>query len=126
MSARPKNLANTFVPPSSPFLRPIVICGIVMALSARREIISPGSPVYDYLLVGSTNAIQAATWIQSGLFYFLYVAHAAETAYFTTKLAKHGVSVTSSAWWKWVSLCFVGGQFCFKHFDQVVGNGKAA
>lgn len=92
-----------------------------MALSARSEVISPGSPLYDYALFRSPDALKAARWIQNGLFYFLFGAHAVETAIFTQKLSAHGVSVTSSAWWKWVATCFVGGQFCFKHFDRVVG-----
>lgn len=101
MSA-PKNLRNTYIAPRAPYLKPIVICGIVMALSSRREVIAPGSPLYDYLLSGSPNALKYATWIQNGLFYFLFGAHAIETAVFISRLSKHGVQVTSAAWWKWM------------------------
>ncbi|KAH8731383.1 hypothetical protein GQ44DRAFT_698660 [Phaeosphaeriaceae sp. PMI808] len=118
------NLNNTFVPPSYPYLKPIVICGIVMALSARREMISPGSPLFDYGLAHSSTALKAATWIQNGVFYFVFIAHAVETAMFTKRLSDHGVSVTSLVWWKWMGTCFVGGKFLFEHFDRVVG--KAA
>jgi hypothetical protein len=121
MAARPHNLNNTYKAPSSPYLKPIVICGIVMALSARREVIAPGSPLYDYVLSRSGNALKAATWIQNGLFYFLFGAHAVETGLFMKKLNEHGVSVMSAAWWKWVATCFVGGKFCFEWFDKVVG-----
>ncbi|KAI8935992.1 hypothetical protein NX059_007495 [Plenodomus lindquistii] len=116
-----KNLHNTYIAPSSPYLKPIVVCGIIMALSARSEVISPGSPLYNYGISGSPNALKYARWIQNGLFYFLFGAHAVETAMFTQRLSAHGVSMGSLAWWKWLGTCFVGGQFCFKHFDQVVG-----
>lgn len=123
-TTRPKNLNNTYIAPTHPQLKPIIICGIIMALSARREVISPGSPLYDYVLAHSPNALKAARWIQNGLFYFLFGAHAIETAMFTRRLSEHGVSVASVAWWKWVATCFVGGKFLFEHFDRVVG--KAA
>jgi hypothetical protein len=121
MAAHPKNLNNTYIAPGHPQLKRIIICGIIMALSARREVISPGSPLYDYVLVHSSNALKAATWIQHALFYFLFGAHAIETAMFTKRLNHHGVSVLSLAWCKWVTTCFVGGKFVFEHFDRVVG-----
>jgi hypothetical protein len=121
MAAHPKNLKNTYIAPSHPYLKPILICGAIMALSSRREVIAPGSPLYDYVLFRSGTALKAATWIQNGLFYFLFGAHAVETAMFTKRLSDHGVSVASVAWFKWVATCFVGGQFLFKHFDRAVG-----
>ena len=124
MATTPKNLNNTYLAPRHPYLKPIVICGVIMALSSRREVISPGSPLYDFILSRSSTALKAATWIQNGLFYFLFGAHAIETAMFTQRLNRHGVSVMSLAWWKWMATCFVGGKFCFEHFDRVVG--KAA
>ncbi|KAF1920002.1 hypothetical protein BDU57DRAFT_508057 [Ampelomyces quisqualis] len=124
MSVTRENLNNTFVPPGHPYIKPIIVCGIIMALSSRREVISPGSPLYDYILFRSGTAVKAATWIQNGLFYFLFGAHAMETVMFTRRLSEHGVSVLSLAWFKWVATCFVGGKFVFEHFDRVVG--KAA
>ncbi|KAF2832115.1 hypothetical protein CC86DRAFT_424466 [Ophiobolus disseminans] len=121
MATSPRNLNNTYVPPTAPYLKPIIICGVIMALSTRREVISAGSPLYDYLLSRSTTAIQAATWIQNGLFYILFGAHVIETAMFTRRLEKHGVSAMSGAWCKWMGTCFVGGKICFEHFDRVVG-----
>jgi len=121
MAAHAKNLDNSYVAPGHPQLRPIIICGIIMALSARREVISPGSPLYDHVLVHSSSALKTARWIQNALFYFLFGAHAIETAMFTRRLNHHGVSVLSLAWWKWVATCFVGGKFLFEHFDCVVG-----
>jgi hypothetical protein len=121
MSVRPKNLNNTYVAPSHPYLKPVLICGVIMALSARREVISPGSPLYDFVLSRSGTALKVATWIQNGLFYFLFGAHAIETAMFTKRLNAHGVSVMSLAWWKWMATCFVGGKFVFEHFDRLVG-----
>jgi hypothetical protein len=112
MVAPPKDLRNTYVAPVAPYLRPIIICGIVMALVSRREVIAPlaGSSYFRY-----------AKWAQDGLFYFLYGAHAIETAVFTKRLSRHGVSVQSAAWWKWIGTCFVGGKYCFVHFDRLVG-----
>jgi hypothetical protein len=121
----PKSLNNTYHAPKAPYLKPILICGAVMALLARREVISPGSPLYDYVLSRSPHALKAGVWIQNGLFYFLYGAHGIETAMFTKRLSEHGVSVMSLAWWKWMATCFVGGKFCFEHFDKVAGR-KAA
>lgn len=117
----PKSLQNTYITPADPYLKPIIICGVIMALSAKKSFILPGSPIYDYVLFRSPLAFKAATWIQNGLFYFLYGAHAVETAMFTKKLNEHGVSALSVAWWKWMVTCFIGGKFCFEHFDQVVG-----
>jgi hypothetical protein len=125
MSLHPKNLNNTYVAPSHPYIKPILICGVIMALSARREVISPGSPLYDYVLSRSDTALTAGVWIQNGLFYFLFGAHAIETAVFTRRLSAHGVSVASAAWWKWMATCFVGGKFLFEHFDRVVGKKTA-
>jgi hypothetical protein len=115
----PKNLRNTYTPPSHPHLKPIIICGVVMALSAAPvpAMFRPdnfGSPLPE-------NVATAGRWIQAGLFYFLFGAHAVETVMFMKRLKKHGVGFMSAAWWKWVGTCFVGGQFCFKHFDRVVG-----
>ncbi|KAH6612711.1 hypothetical protein C7974DRAFT_84164 [Boeremia exigua] len=117
-----KNLRNTYIAPKAPYLRPIIICGIIMALSSRREVISPGSPLYDYVLSRlSANGLKYASWVQSGLFYFLFGAHAVETAIFTKRLAQHGVEVSSIGWWQWMATCFVGGKFCYVHFDREVG-----
>jgi hypothetical protein len=121
MTARPLNLHNTYIAPGHPQLKPIIICGIIMALSARHEVIAPGSPLYDYVLFRSGTALKAARWIQNGLFYFLFGAHAIESAMFTRRLSEHGVSLFSVAWFKWIATCFVGGKFLFEHFDRVVG-----
>lgn len=91
-----------------------------MLLSSRRELLLPGSPLYDHLLSKSVNALKAATWIQNGLFYFLFGAHAIETVMFVAgKLRKHQVPF-GMVWLKWVLTCFVGGKFCFEHFDNLV------
>ncbi|KAF1845696.1 uncharacterized protein K460DRAFT_377056 [Cucurbitaria berberidis CBS 394.84] len=124
MAARPKNLNDTYIAPTYPYLKPIIVCGVIMALSARREVISPGSPLYDHLLSRSPNAIKTATWIQNGLFYFLFGGHAIESAMFTKRLNDHGVRLFSVSWFKWIGTCFVGGNFVFKYFDRAVG--KAA
>lgn len=93
-----------------------------MALSSRREVISPGSPLYDYALSRlSANGLKYAAWVQSGLFYFLFGAHAVETVVFMGRLREHGVRFGGIAWWKWVATCFVGGKYCFVHFDREVG-----
>ena len=114
-------LKNTYIRPHGDLGRKIIICGIVMVLSARQELIAPGSPLYDYVLARSANALRAATWIQNGLFYFLFGAHSIETVIFAyAKLAKHGVSFFSLAWWQWMVTCLVGGKFCFEHFEQVI------
>jgi len=115
----PKNLRNTYTPPSSPHLKPIIICGIVMTLAAAPTpaILHPGnlnSPLPE-------NVATAGRWIQAGLFYFLYGAHAVETLMFMKRLQEHGVGFLSAAWLKWVATCFVGGKFCFEHFDRLVG-----
>ena len=105
--------------------RTIITVGIVMALSSRSEVISPGSPLYDYALVGRPRAITWATNIQKGLFYFLFGAHSIETVLFAfTKLKKH-VKFLSLAWFQWMLACFVGGVYTFEHFDGVVAGKRA-
>ncbi|KAL5117230.1 hypothetical protein ACEQ8H_004919 [Pleosporales sp. CAS-2024a] len=96
-----------------------------MALSARREVISPGSPLYDFILSRSPYALKSAVWIQNGLFYLLYGAHAIETAIFSRRLSEHGVSAMSLSWWKWMLTCFVGGKFCYDYFDKLVERKSA-
>ncbi|EUC45306.1 hypothetical protein COCMIDRAFT_26517 [Bipolaris oryzae ATCC 44560] len=113
----PKSLNNTYHPPPHPYRNKIIVAGIVMALSAL--------PTPSFLLPSSTvlpaTVARYLRYTQNFLFYFLYVAHAAETAWFTTKLSKHGVSAGSGAWWKWLGTSFVGGKFCFEYFGKVVG-----
>lgn len=59
--------------------RKVLITAIVMLLSARRELLEPGSPLHDYVLAGNPSLLRAARWIQNGLFYFLFGAHSVET-----------------------------------------------
>lgn len=99
--------------------RKVLITGIVMLLSARREVIAPGSPLYDYILVHDRRLQTAARWIQNGLFYFLFGAHTIETPIFAwTRLRKHGVPLV--AFLKWTLSVFVGGVFVYKQFDDLV------
>jgi hypothetical protein len=112
---------NGYTRPKGELGRSIVIVGIIMALSARKEVISPGSPLYDYVLAGRPSVLKGATWVQNGLFYFLFGAHSIETVIFAyAKLYKHGISFFSLAWWQWMATCFVGGKFCFDHFGKLV------
>ncbi|KAF2133965.1 hypothetical protein P153DRAFT_362993 [Dothidotthia symphoricarpi CBS 119687] len=121
MATHRKNLHNTYTFPTSPYLKPILISALVMALSSRHEVISPGSPLYDHVLSRSADALKAATWLQNGVFYVLFGAHAVETAMFAKRLGEHGVDVFSAAWVKWMVTCYAGGMFCYKHFDRVAG-----
>jgi hypothetical protein len=85
------------------------ITGIIMALSARREVLQPGSPIYDYILAGNPRLLKAASYLQNGLFYFLFIAHGIETPLFAwTRLRKHNVSVLSLTWLKWLLSVLVG------------------
>src|SRR5262245_52177808 len=106
--------------PPGPLLKPIIICGVVMALSANKRIASPGSPLYDNILSRSSIALKAFVWAQRGIFWFLYGAHTIESLIFIKKLNEQGVSVFSTAWWKWMVECFIGGKFCFEHFEGAV------
>ncbi len=111
--------------PEGKWGRTIIIMGVLMALSSRREVISPGSPLYDYALAGRPRAITWATNIQKGLFYFLFGAHSIETVLFAfTRLRKH-VKFLNLAWFQWMLACFVGGVYTFEHFDSVVAGKQA-
>ncbi|KAF2683341.1 hypothetical protein K458DRAFT_418965 [Lentithecium fluviatile CBS 122367] len=103
---------------------PIIICGIVMAISANRRIIAPGSLLHEQVLPRSPTTFKTLVWMQLIIFWFLYGVHTIETAIFATKLWKAGVSVLSLDWWKWMCECFVGGKFCFEHFEGVVKGKK--
>ena len=97
-----------------------------MALSSRKEVISPGSPLYDFILAGRPKAITWATNIQKGIFYFLFGAHAIETAIFPfIRLNKHSVPFPSMAYFQWLAACFVGGKYTMEHFDGVVASKQA-
>ena len=113
--------------PPSRFSKGIVICGIIMALTASKSFAYPGSVLHSKLMTLSPTAAKTATWLQIGTFWFFYGAHTIESAIFAKKLRDHGVSMFSGAFWKWMVECFIGGQFCFAHFESVVkGKGKAA
>ncbi|KAI0121208.1 hypothetical protein BJ170DRAFT_150927 [Xylariales sp. AK1849] len=123
MSATPMPAVQVreFPVPTGRLGRNILVCGIVMLFSSRRAFIAPGSPLYDYVLAGRPAAFTSATWVQNGLFYLLFGAHAVESVIFAiTKLRKHAVPAFSFLWLKWVVACFVGGVFATKHFDNVV------
>ncbi|RMZ78770.1 hypothetical protein DV738_g3655, partial [Chaetothyriales sp. CBS 135597] len=120
-------LNNTYVLPTGSLGRNILISAVVMALSARKEVISPGSPIYDYFLAQSPDALRIATYIQNGLFYFLFGAHALEVPLFAyLRLAKHGISLFSLAWFQWSATVFVGGVLTWNHFDQVLTKKAAS
>lgn len=96
--------------------KPIIACGIIMALSASQRF----STFHGQLLLQLPTLARAANWLQTGIFWFLYGAHAVESALFAKKLKDHGVSIMSAAWWKWMVECFIGGKFCFEHFEGIV------
>ncbi|KAI1850893.1 hypothetical protein JX266_003558 [Neoarthrinium moseri] len=101
--------------------RNTLICGLVMLLSSRSEVLAPGSPIYDYLLAERPTALKYSIRVQYGLYYFLFGAHTIESVIFAaTRLRKHGVPVFSLLWFKWMLACFIGGQLTYKHFDNVV------
>jgi hypothetical protein len=97
---------NIYKPPSSPHLAPIIICCIVMAVCAL-----PSLETCTRTPAGSKPHSS------------IYGAHIIKTAIFMTRLSKHGVTVGSVAWRYWVGTCFVGGKFCYEHFDRVVAEG---
>lgn len=106
--------------------RKVIITGIIMLLSARRELLQPGSILHDHILLGKPALIKAARWIQNGLFYFLFGAHAIETPIFAyTRLRPNGIPIFSLVWVKWVLSCFVGGVFVMRHFDALAGKSSA-
>lgn len=100
----------------------IVITGITMALSARPSLLQPGSLLHDGILsVSSPQAITAARWVQTGMFWFLFGAHTLEAASFAfLRLRRHGVPILSVLGLKWLAAVFVGGNFTWVHFDKVV------
>ncbi|KAH8655190.1 hypothetical protein BX600DRAFT_66663 [Xylariales sp. PMI_506] len=101
--------------------RSIIITGLLMLFSSNRRFVGPGSPLYDYVLAGRPALVTGAERLQDFLFYFLFGTHTLETPYFAVaKLHRHGVPAFSTLWFKWVLSCFVGGQFIFQHFEQVV------
>ncbi|KAF1950761.1 hypothetical protein CC80DRAFT_496662 [Byssothecium circinans] len=124
-SSPPKSVPYSL--PAGRLLRPIIICAVVMAFSARKSLLAPGSFLQENLLSlnSSGTALKAAKWIQTGLFWIVYGAHSVECVILARKLSQHGVSVLSAAWWKWIAECFVGGQFCFKHFEGVAKGRRA-
>ncbi|KAK6074065.1 integral membrane protein [Seiridium cupressi] len=112
---------RTFPLPSRGRCVSLSIAAIVMLLSSRKEVIAPGSPIYDYLLEGRPNALANAIRAQNGIFYILFGIHSVETVLFAaTKLRKHGVPFLSPLWWKWALLPFISGSFAWQHFDKAV------
>jgi len=98
-----------------------LVCGALMALSARRKFIEPRSILHDQVLARSATATKYSKPVQDFLFYFLFGVHGAETVYFAlTKLRKHNVKLFSPVWFQWIVTVFVGGVFATKHWDEVV------
>lgn len=111
--------------PTGDLRRKVLITGVIMLLSSRREVIAPGSPLYDYVLSRDTRLLTAARWIQNGLFYFLFIAHAIEVPLFAwTRLRKHNVPFGLD-YVKWLLSEFVGGKFTTEHFDKLAARRAA-
>lgn len=101
--------------------RNTILCGIAMALASRREVIAPGSPIYDYLLAGRPDALKYAIWLQTVVFYGLVVVHVAEVPLFAyLRLRKHGIPIFSATGLKWLATVFLGGMFTWEHFGNLV------
>ena len=99
----------------------MLVCAVLMALSARRKLIEPKSILHDHLLARSAKAIKYSKPIQDFLFYFLFGVHGVETVWFAlTKLKKHNVKPFSPVWLQWIVTVFVGGVFATKHWDEFV------
>lgn len=113
-------MAVPYTLPPTHLSRPILICGIIMALTASKRLAYPGSILHGQLMSVSPTAAKAALWLQTGIFWFLYGAHTIESAIFAKKLRDHGVSILSATWWKWMAECFIGGKFCFEHFEGII------
>jgi hypothetical protein len=99
-----------------------IICGILMAWSARSKNIEPGSFLFDNLLskASSPRVLQGTKILQNVIFYFLFGAHAIETAHFAaTKLKKHG-ELFSLKGLAWILTTFIGGKFAIEEFDVLV------
>ncbi|KAF1971466.1 hypothetical protein BU23DRAFT_555999 [Bimuria novae-zelandiae CBS 107.79] len=118
----PTSTAYTLPPPR--LAKPILLCAAIMALTASRRLAYPGSVLHSTLLPLSPSAAGAAMWLQWGVFWFFYVAHAVECAIMARMLRGHRVLVGSRAWWAWMGECFVGGKFCFEHLEAVAGGKK--
>ncbi|ROW02419.1 hypothetical protein VMCG_06038 [Cytospora schulzeri] len=115
----------TTFPLSTRHVASMVVCGVAMALSARREFIAPGSLIYDHLLQSPQAALTAAK-VQDWAFFALVGVHASEVPLFAfTKLRKHGVPFFSCVWWKWAASCFLGGIATWKHFARTVKAAEA-
>ncbi|KAI0170103.1 hypothetical protein BJ166DRAFT_186342 [Pestalotiopsis sp. NC0098] len=99
----------------------LTISGIVMLLSSRREVLAPGSPIYDYLLAGRPTALGNAIRVQNFLFYVLFGFHSVECVLFSViRLKRHGVQFLTDLWWKWMLMCFVGGVSSWAHFGKAL------
>jgi hypothetical protein len=97
------------------------IAAVIMLLSSRKEVIAPGSPIFDHLLAGRPKALANAIRVQNGLFYVLFGFHSVECVLFAvTRLHRHGVPFLSALWWKWTMMCFVGGSSAWDHFDKTL------
>lgn len=107
--------------PQGAALRGYISTIVVFALSARRELIAPGSWVHETLLATRPQAQEWAPRVQDGLFYLFIGAHALEVLFIAVpRLWKHSVPVLSATWCKWVCAWSVGGMYAMRHFDAVV------
>lgn len=115
----------TTFPISARHVTGMTICGLLLLLSSRRELIAPGSPIYDHLLK-SPQAAETAAKAQFWTFAIIAGIHAIEVPLFAaTKLSKHGVPFFSGLWWKWAVSCFIGGKFTWDHFAETVKEADA-
>lgn len=112
--------------PQGAILRGYISTIVMFALSARRELMAPGSWAHETLLATRPRAQEWAPRVQNGLFYLLVAVHTLEVLFVAVpRLRKHGVPVLSATWCKWVFAWFVGGMYAMQHFDAVVAAGAA-
>ncbi|KXJ90865.1 hypothetical protein Micbo1qcDRAFT_225749 [Microdochium bolleyi] len=125
----PKTLVRVddFPLPSRANIRGILASAALMYASARPSLLEPGSVLHDRLLAGRAQATSVSRWAQLGLFYFLFGAHTLEMLGFAyVRLRRHGVPIFSVLGFKWLLSVFVGGQYAWAHFDEVVAKKAIA
>jgi hypothetical protein len=93
-------------------------CLLVYLLLPREANFTPGSLLYDNLLVhvpAFANFVLQVRWYILPL---MIGIHLAEASIMAKKLSKHGLTFLEPVWWLWVGSSFVEGVTCFWRLDS--------
>jgi hypothetical protein len=84
----------------------------------------PGSLLYDHVLYQVPWFADFVSKISLLVFAIMLPIHLTETVIMARKLARHGLTLYDTLWWKWIGTCFVEGITSFWRLDGFIEEKK--